>query len=246
MSTLSQAVERLAATDALLREQLPRLHTLDPERERPTALSELARRLLRADDDPTLVTAYAETLERLARSQLAHFPENLFWDFDFAAAFLVRGGRGAGPAYLLRHAALFEQLQSRFGCRSPIRFRYVHDFAHGYDWERFVGRDPARHGDVGPLDLRFMQRMLGRGAEIAAAIEAGDGEFPPLPPGTYRNPFPFSRSPEHEVRLHRELARRGEIPVPTWRTDAAPDWRRPYSHIRLQRASELGIPRQQG
>ena len=243
MRALEEAIERLATVDALLEREAVGLHTLDPARERPTPLAELGRRLLGDDPDTARALHCADVLGRIAAAQLLHFPQNLFWDFDYTAATLVRVAREHSALEFEQHVAMFERLQGLFGCHSPIRFRYVTDFIYGLDWERFVTRDPGSHGSVGPFARIFLERVLARGAELQALVESGaDVDYPPLAPGQWRNPFAFSRVPQHELRLHRELAAAGLIPVPGWRVDAEPDWRKPYTRLRLERARSLGIP----
>ena len=63
--------------------------------------------------------------------------------------------------------------------------------------------------------------MQRRGDELLELIELDDGKYPTLDGDEPRNPFPFSREPADELRLHRELARRDLIPVPTWSSDRA-------------------------
>jgi hypothetical protein len=88
--------------------------------------------------------------------------------------------------------------------------------------------------------------MQRRGHELLALIADDDRKYPSLPDDEARNPFPFSREPAAEVRLHRELARRGAIPVPTWDAGAlsldwSTRWREPYAERRVEVARELGL-----
>ena len=95
----------------------------------------------------------------------------------------------------------------------------MHDFVYGFDWERYVRRDPAAHAATGPFDVPFLERLLKRGGELRDAIARGDEGFGPVSAGQWRNPFAFSRIPEHEIPLHRSLARDGLIAVQAWRID---------------------------
>jgi hypothetical protein len=243
VTELTRALARLERTDRRLRAAACAYHTLDPEREQPSPLHEIAERLVESGRDVALAAASCDALERIASSQLENFPDNLFWDFDYIAACLWAPSGDSSLSRLRAHEQTFVRLLCAFGRNSPIRFRYVHDFVYGLDWERWVKRDPARHGAVGPFDRRFLRRVLWRGCDIRRRIERGDdADFPKLAKGQWRNPFAFSREPEHELRLHRDLARREAIPVPSWRLCAAPDFSKPFTQIRLLRARELGIP----
>lgn len=242
---MNDVLKELAAVDRELARAVPVPLTLDPERARSTALAELGSRLITEGDDPALCRAFASALACIARSQLEHFPENLFWDLDYLGASMLAGARAAADP--VRHVAqvgeLGAALSARFGARSPIRFRYVHDFLYGFDWQRWVAADPDARAGVGPFDLPFLHRMLDRGDALAARVASHDPEFPPLDdPRAWRNPFSFSRDPAHELALHRELSSRGELPVHAWRVDAVPDWRRPYTRMRAELARTLALP----
>ena len=53
--------------------------------------------------------------------------------------------------------------------------------------------------------------------------------------------FGFSREPEDELRLFRDLAARGLLPVEAWRLETAPTWDRPFTDLRAERARVLGL-----
>jgi len=239
------ALERLADADARLRRDVDRYLSLDPRREAASGLSEIAEAVLRVDEEPALCLDFAQALETIALGQLQHFPENIFWDFDFVAADMLASARrheGGAAEYLQSYAETTVGLQALFGCNSLIRFRYVHDFTYGLDWSRWVTSDPEHNAKVGPFDLAFLRRLRKRGAEIKVLVERDTPDYPRLAAGDWRNPFRFSRQPEHEDMLHRDLAARGGLPVECWRKDAVPDWRRRCTALRLERAEALGIP----
>ncbi|HEY8376846.1 MAG TPA: hypothetical protein VIK91_10170 [Nannocystis sp.] len=178
-------------------------------------------------------------LRAIEAAAAAAFPENLFWDLEFLAASLVREGAGAMTALARRIAGL----QGLYGQHTVIRFRYVHDFLYGYDWAKWVQREPATRHAVAPFAPAFIAHQERRARELEELIAADDAVYPRLPEGQVRNPFPFSREPEAEAQLLRDLARRGLLPVEAWDPGAAPRWDRPYADLRVERARALGLLR---
>ena len=251
--------QHLAAAQATLEAGGGPLRSLDPARERASTLAEIVDASL-ARLTPELAAALAEPLASglvaLALAQLDAFPGNLFWDLDLIAAVVVAeavalgpgSGAGSGQAACVRERlATMAELQHLYGRRTAINFSYVHDFVYGFDWAKWVAREPSLHADPpGPFSARFLAYMHERGHELLALIAADDGKYPTLAGDEPRNPFPFSREPEAEIQLHRELARRDLIPVPAWELDAdARDWgerwRIAFADRRVEVASELGL-----
>lgn len=225
--------------------RLGELRTLAQDRSRPTSLVDIGRRCLATQSSPDIIAAFAEGLASIAEGQARHFPDNIFSDFDFMARGLLSEAhpdRQDGAGHVLAKARLIVHLLGCYGCESPIRFRYVHDFTYGYDWVKWVNKDPFVRADVGPFDLSFLTYMARRGDELHELIALDDTKYPPLPDGKYRNPFVFRREPEFEIRLLIDLARDGLIPVEGWRMDARPLWQRPFADLRNERATSLGIP----
>lgn len=242
---MTDPLHELARVDRRLEAELggpPR--SLAAGRARATPLAELARTLLAAPADAALADAFARGLGGLALAQLDAFPGNLFWDFDFPAAALLRDARRRpDPADTLDEAfALACELQRLYGRHTPIAFAYAHDFTYGLDWAKWVAREPDQDGSVGPFDPRFLHTMRRRAHELLDLIARDDPKYPTLPPGRPRNPFPFSRAPADEARLLAALAARDLLPVAAWRIDAAPRCDRPFGQLRLDLARELGIP----
>lgn len=234
---------RLRSVDSALRVAGAGAETLDPSRARANDLHTIGVALLAPDEPPAVAGAFADALGVIAEALHAHFPDNVFADLDHLAAVLLRTARGVdGPARAADLRSRIVALFAAFGCRSPIRFRYGHDFLYGFDWERWVSREPGARSGVGPFDDAFLAHMRDRGREITRAIAIGDRSHPVLAPGVWRNPFPFSREPEHEARLLRDLAAREAVPVRAWRADTPPDWRVDASRLRLERARALDIP----
>lgn len=235
----------LAAADAAIDAAAPERHTLAPERARARSLVEVWAALRRGDDPPALALAFPRGLAAIALAELQAFPGNLLWDYEFMAAELLREARSsADPAATVSaRCRQIADLQRLYGRETAIAFTYVHDFVYGYDWAKWIRREPPRRRGHRPYSPAFLAYMERRGGELLALIEADDRKYPSLARGRPRNPFPFSRAPAAELELHRELARRGEVPVEAWRYDARPRWDRNYAALRAERARVLGLSR---
>lgn len=242
-SAPAQALAALAAADAAL--GVPWL-SLAPDRTHARSLVALGRALLEAEPeaDPAACLAFAEGLAAIALAMRDAFPRNLFGDLEHLAACLWRGAAAApagAEAFLRQQCAGVAELQHLFGRATSIRFRYVHDFLYGFDWAKWVAREPAARGGVGPFSPEFLAVMNARGHELLDVIAEGhDRRYPPLPDARPRNAFGFSREPADELALHRHLAREGLLPVEAWRFDASPRWDRPFQALRREHAARLG------
>lgn len=232
---------RLAASDAFLLDRAePR--TLAPDRARATLPSELGAALLTVADSPALCEAFADGLGLLVEAIVDAFPGNLLWDLDHLSATVLTHARTrVDPAATLGSALTsIAELQHRFGRASTIRFRYIHDFIYGFDWARWVAKDPATRTTVGPFDPAFVKRMHRRGRELAETIARGDDEkYPPLRGDAERNPFRFQREPEVELELHQLLAREGKLPVKSWCFVTVPRHDAPFTELREAAAEAL-------
>jgi hypothetical protein len=218
-----------------------RAASVAPDREFARTPAELAELLLE-ERDAAWEASFRKGLSALERAQAEAFPQNIFGDLDFVAASVLRQGREADSGALVDE--LLERmcaLQGLYGESTPIRFRYVHDFTYGYDWAKWVRREPAQDGRVGPFDLEFLVYMERRGHQLLELIAVDDRKYPTLRGPEHRNPFPFSREPAAESRLFPELARRGLLPVETWRLDAKARCDRPFADLRVAVAGELGL-----
>ena len=181
--------------------------------------------------------AFALALARVARAFLTDFPENVFWDFDRLAASMASDPRG--PAAFAEDVV---HLSALYGRHSTICFRYIHDFVYGFDWCRWVQKDPEGRAKIGPFHPVFLAYLRHRAAELLRLIAGDDEKYGRLRQ-PYRNPFGFSREPGDEERLHRALAERGLIPVRAWE-QAGPDrWNEPFADLREQLAQTLAIGR---
>jgi hypothetical protein len=236
------AIEALEALDRRLDGGGMERLTLDPSRTRASTLAQIGRALA-PRCPPRVASAFAAGLARTADAIARHFPNNLFWDLDHLAASVLREAL-AHPAPLERLGASFDEIETLnalFGRETPIRFRYAHDFIYGFDWAKWVRRDPKARAGVGPFDLAFLRSLHARGRELLALIENDDATYPALEDERDRNPYPFSRDPREELALYRDLARLGLIPVRAWQESARPEWDRAFAEERVARARALGL-----
>lgn len=215
--------------------------TLAPDRDQANRLVELVNKLADPSERPFL----AATAIAVAESQLDSFPDNIFWDFDFYLASIHdEASRSADYAkHLEQVAAVTVDLMRMYGQQSTIRFRYVHDFIYGFDWARWVRRGPPERCRINPFSLGFLKQVEGRGRDLLSLIEADDEVYPKLDGEVSRNPFPFFRQPEDELRLYRRMAAERSIPVEAWRIDASPDATRDFDALRERAAQSLGLRR---
>jgi hypothetical protein len=213
--------------------------SLDPNRKAARSPTELVSALADAQQLPHLASAASA----VAEAQLRSFPENLFWDFDFYLASIHRDASAAPDyaSYLEEATRITVGLMTLYGQQSVIRFRYVHDFMYGFDWARWVRREPDERNGIEPFGVDFLQQTESRGRDILTLIKADDDWYPKLADGTVRNPFPFSREPEEELSLYRLLADRDCIPVQAWRIDAQADSSRDFDALREDLAASLGL-----
>ncbi|MCA9600993.1 MAG: ferrochelatase [Polyangiales bacterium] len=241
---LDVVLGKLEAVDRSVAQVHGPLASLAPGAETATPLRTLGERAAARTEDPHVLAAFAESLISIVESECSNFPENIFWDFDYLAASLLRSAhrseRGA-VEYLREATELVVGLHELFGMHTAVRFRYGHDFLYGFDWARWVKRDPEERASEGPFDLAFLRFSRERGHELLELIHGNDTKYPPLPDGTTRNPFGFSRDPADERRLHQDLAERDCLPVRAWDPDATPSWDRPFTEIRAARAEALRI-----
>jgi len=246
VSLPAPALAVLGEADAALRAWGHR--SLAPDRHEGRGLVAVCALTAAPGDPPAVLLALAEGLAAVALAQVASFPDNLCCDFEFMVADLLRRARATrDPVGLLRaRLGQIARLQGLYGGDTAIRFRYVHDFVYGYDWAKWVGRDPDLRAGVGPFDAAFLDHLERRAHELLALIAVDDPVYPELRDEQARNPFSFSREPAAELRLHRALAVRGLIPLAAWDPDARPVWSRPFAALRAELAAALGLARAEG
>ncbi len=238
---INETLSPLREVDAEIRERPSGPLTLDPARDAARPLHELVAEL--ADSGQSAHLAAAATA--VAEAQIRSFPDNLFWDFDFYLGSIHRHATASSDyaGHLAALTRITVGLMELYGQQSAIRFRYVHDFMYGYDWARWVRRDPAARASVDPFGLEFLRQTERRGRDILALIDADDDWYPALDEGTARNPFPFSREPHDELRLYRLLAERRWVPIEAWQLRAEPDASRDFDALREEAAASLGLGR---
>ena len=210
---------RITELDAIFRTE--RRRTLAPHRELARSPLEILDVAFTSEDSVSLRRDVCDGFADVLDAMLQAFPGNLFWDLEALVASQIRRGRSGGDVQTnLESIAL---LQRRFGQQGPIRFRYVHDFLYGFDWAKWVAKDPGERKMIGPFDPPFVAHMHRRAGEIVDAIDRGtDAKYARLQEGESRNPFGFSREPSEEIALHQALAREGNLPLEAWRLDAVP------------------------
>jgi len=238
---IDETIIPLLEVEARIQESRFGALSLDPNRSIASSPTELVSSLADSQELPHLAAAASA----VAEAQLRSFPENIFWDFDFYLASIHRSASAVSDyaSYLREVTRMTVGLMTLYGQQSVIRFRYVHDFMYGFDWARWVRRDPAARMGIEPFGIDFLRRTESRGRDILTLIKTDDDWYPKLADGASRNPFPFSREPEEELLLYRLLAESACVPVEAWRLDAQADASRELDALREDLAASLGLGR---
>jgi hypothetical protein len=210
--------------------------TLAPGRAHPTSIDTLVKEL-----SPGARVVVQGALTTLCAAIEKHFPENIFVDLDRLSVSLASTLREGGAEAAREQAERLVSLHSLFGGQTAIRFRYVHDFLYGFDWARWVAREPRGRRTVGPFDREFLVYSEERARELLALIAQDDPKYGTLEPREHRNPFPFRRDPEAERAILSALAADGAIPVAAWSVEPLAVWDRPYALMREAKAQSLGL-----
>ncbi|MEH2273390.1 MAG: hypothetical protein V7K40_00805 [Nostoc sp.] len=230
--------------DEILAQQSVNMLSLNPQKRLITSFAELGNFITEQNTDIEFITTLQETLESIVRTQLQNFPENIFWDFDFLVSSMLRQALVAdegGVDFLKLFGKKMVLLIEMFGNKTQMRFRYVHDFMYGFDWARWVQKEPQNRAHIEPFSLVFLDYLLVKGKELLQRINHGQITCYKLCETGYRNPFTFSREPEDEYRLLTYLAEEQLIPVAVWNWNACPVWNKPFQEIRQQLALKLNI-----
>ncbi|WP_373530669.1 hypothetical protein [Nostoc sp.] len=233
--------------DEILAQQSVNLLSLNPQKTLITSFSELGNLITKQNTDIKLLTTLQETLESIVYTQLQNFPENIFWDFDFLVSSMLRQALVADEdaiAFLKVFGEKMVSLTEMFGNKTAMRFRYAHDFMYGFDWARWVQKEPQNRAHIEPFSLVFLDYLLAKGKELLQRISQGQITSYKLCDTGYRNPFTFSREPEDEYRLLTYLAEEQLIPVAVWEWNACPVWNKPFQEMRQQLALKLNIQAQ--
>ncbi|MEH1939520.1 MAG: hypothetical protein V7L01_04770 [Nostoc sp.] len=230
--------------DEILAQQSVKLLSLNPQKTLTTSFAELGNLIAEYNTDIEIITTLQETLEIIVLTQLQNFPENIFWDFDFLVSSMLRQAliaeEGAVP-FLKVFGEKMVYLTEMFGNKTEMRFRYVHDFMYGFEWARWVQKEPQKRAHIEPFSLVFLDYLLVKGKELLQRINHGQIVSYKLCDTGYRNPFTFSREPEDEYRLLTYLAEEQLIPVAVWDSNASPVWNKPFQEMRQQLALKLNI-----
>ncbi|MCC5614569.1 hypothetical protein LC605_05645 [Nostoc sp. CHAB 5836] len=230
--------------DEILAQESINLLSLNPQKTLITSFAEFGNLITEQNTDIKVLTILQETLESIVRTQLQNFPENIFWDFDFLVSSMLRQALIADEgavSFLKIFGEKMVSLTEMFGKKTEIRFRYVHDFMYGFEWARWVQKEPQNRAHVEPFSLLFLDYLLVKGQELLQRINHGQLTSYKLCDTGYRNPFTFSREPEDEYRLLTYLAEEQLIPVAVWNWNASPVWNKPFQEMRQQLALKLNI-----
>jgi hypothetical protein len=230
--------------DQILKAQSINPLTLNPHKTLITSFVELEKLITAITTDPEFILALRDTLELIIYAQVRNFPENIFWDFDFLVSSMVRQALVADAgaiSFLECFGKKMILLIELFGIKQEIRFRYVHDFMYGFDWARWVQKEPENRANSDPFSLVFLDYLLIKGEKLIKHINCGQVTSYKLGNTGYRNPFDFSREPEDESLLFNYLAREKLIPVEAWKWDTSPMWNQPFQEMRQELALKLNI-----
>jgi hypothetical protein len=216
--------------------------SLNPHKNIITSFRDTENVIAERTDDRQVIEFLFHTLEKILRAQLKNFPENLFWDFDFMIHSIIEQALNAKEGaikFLEEFGNKIVDLMFMFGCDSEIRFRYVHDFTYGFDWARWVKKDPINRANTQPFSLDFLDCLYRKGEELLHKISIDDKRYHHISTCSYRNPFRFSREPKDEYELLTYLASYQLIPVAAWSWNAVTVWDKPFDQLREQASSKL-------
>ena len=222
--------------------------SLHPHQCLATSFTSLGEAIAQTTYPPPLVILFGDTLRDILEAILRNFPKNIFWDFDFFVTSVLKQASVAEPGadcFLLEFNRKIVSLMELFGNQSSIRFRYLHDFMYGFDWAKWVQKEPQHRHQIAPFSLRFLDYLLHRGQEILQLIDERDRKYHRLDDNSYRNPFGFSREPSDEAYLLIHLAQRNLIPIAAWHYDALPVWSKPFHQTREAVSKELFLSKEQ-
>ncbi|BDA79390.1 hypothetical protein LPTSP3_g23200 [Leptospira kobayashii] len=231
--------------DRFLDLRYPTRRTLCPNRNQVTRFEEIGNQISDLLGNEQDWKHSAEITYKIVDSVVDHFPENIFWDFDYMIMKIVGNSAYSEQGFRQSMDLTVEKILNIFfifGKNSSIKFRYIHDFIYGYDWLKWMLEKKHPGDEIDPYGVSFLDYIGHRGMEMISLIAKNDSNYPELN-GLYRNPFLFSRSDEDEIHLLKDLAASGNIPIEAWDRYANPKSDRNYSKIRLERSEQMGIQR---
>ncbi|MEM1348003.1 MAG: hypothetical protein AAGI01_05545 [Myxococcota bacterium] len=235
------AADILSEHDAWLERHFAPLTSMAPGRAMATPLAGLGRQLL-GGHAPEAQSRCARVCVAVSAARGTCFPENVYWDMDALFAAIVREHEEHGEQAMSDFGATLVEVHELFGRGGRINFRYVHDFVYGFDWAKWVRRDPEHRAHIAPLSPGFVRYVLARGFELLELIAADDDTYLRLPSDQPRNPFGFSREPAHERLLHDTLAARDLVPLRAWELEDRGRWEPEFAALRRACSEELGLP----
>ncbi|MFK7828059.1 MAG: hypothetical protein AB8G05_28175 [Oligoflexales bacterium] len=203
--------------------------SLDPNKDTITPFVKLGKDHIHSNLETEFLKAAIAGFCSIVDSQIYHFPENIFWDFDYLFAIIFNL---KSPSQCEQYCKSIVELQMGYGIHSQVRFQYMHDFTYGFDWARWVVKDPQNRRTIKPLDEIFITYLKQRLTELIKLIASNDSKYPQLNTNAPRNPYPFARTFEAEKKLHNALAARDLIPVEAWKSTPKIDWCKDYSRMR--------------
>lgn len=216
--------------------------SLNPHKNIITSFQETENLIVEKSCNLEIRQCLYHTLENILKAQVKHFSENIFWDFDLMIANMVEQAIQSnqdGVVFLESFGNKVVTLMEMFGDANKIRFRYVHDFIYGFEWAKWVKKDPVNRANTKPFCLNFLDYLINKGQEILYLISVDDSRYHQISSHSYRNPFFFSRDPEDEYRLLTYMAQYQLIPVATWNWNTQPIWDKPFDQIREQLSLKL-------
>lgn len=231
MSDLLWFEDRLHHLDLTLYDQIENPLSLDPDKKRPSSYLDLGRSVIDGNKSKYFYKNALSGLKDILESQIENFPDNIYWDCDYFLTLLFEQKNSSDLLNLCRKTV---QLMGLYGRHSEIRFQFVHDFSFGFDWARWVRKNPEARKNVAPFDPVFLNYLCKRSSEIVDLIKKNDSKYHPLAHGQKRNPFKFRRDSEGEKLLLEHLAKQNLIPVTSWNKKPAFNWRPDYTTIREQ------------
>ena len=235
---MSNLYTQLSHLDNLLRAGATYYLSLNPKKSIPTPFASFES-LLVANLTSDQIERVLQALTALVEKQLAYYPNNIFWDYDYFIHSQMKRVQSMNDiAYDVYYEKLYV-IMELFGNSSNIRFQYMHDFIYGFDWSRWVKSDIELRKNTCPFDEVFLDYLYQRGNELLALIEENDKKYHALAIQEYRNPYSFSRDIAQETKLLQTLSSEELVPLKLWDPHTDPIWDKPYYEMRKKIASTL-------